>query len=300
MTSYVFIVEPGDEGRIDSFLVAQFPESTRARITELFATGDVRLEGKKVKKGARVSEGQQVKVARGPATDEDFRPLPQEGPLDILYRDDEIIVLNKPAGIPCYPLRVQEEGTLANRLVHHFPECIQVGKDPREAGMAHRLDTYTTGLLLAARTQTAWQALRSEFSQGKVQKEYLAVVHDRPVSAECEEPILQSGNRVVIDYAGLDAHTSWTEISRSDSFALLRCIAHTGRMHQVRAHLALCGSPIVGDALYGGTPQDGLKGHFLHASTLRIQHPSTGESMEFVAPLPAERRDWLQAHDLQL
>lgn len=297
-TSYVFVVGPGEDGRADLFVALHFPNSSRKRVSQLFSTGAVRVDGKKVKKGAIVEEGQQVKLAKGPALDDDFRALPEEGELDVIYEDQEIVVLNKSPDMPTYPLKVGELGTLANRLVASYPECADVGDDPREAGLAHRLDRNTSGLMIAAKTKDAWRALRKSFSAGEVEKSYLAVVHRRPVSRECEEPLLQRGKRVFVDYAGLEAHTSWSEISRNDSFTLLRCQAHTGRMHQVRAHLSACDSPIAGDTLYEGKEQEGLVGHFLHAEKLVLRHPTSGERLVVQAPLPATRQEWLDKHGL--
>ncbi|MBL4635172.1 MAG: RluA family pseudouridine synthase [Kofleriaceae bacterium] len=300
MNSTVFLVGPGEDGRVDLVVANQYPDASRKRIAKLFSDGAVRVDGKRVKKGAWVEEGQQIKLKSAPAENEDFRVVPESGDLEQIYKDEHIVVLNKPANMASYPLVAGELGTLANVLVSHFPECIGVGDDPREAGLAHRLDRNTSGLLIAARTAESWSALRAQFSAGKVEKHYLAVVHRRPVSQECEEPLLQRGKRVVIDYAGLEAHTSWTELARADDFTLLRCQAHTGRMHQIRAHLAACDSPIAGDTLYKGSEQEGLAGHFLHAEKISFVHPVSGEKLSFEAPLPDVRIAWLAKQGLAL
>lgn len=295
-----FIVEDDEAGRADHILGQRYPDATRKRLAALFAEGAVRVDGKKAKKGAMVRAGQKMALARLPSAGSDLQAQPEALELALVHQDSELLIVIKPAGMPTHPLRAGELGTLANRLVARYPECQSIGDDPREAGLAHRLDIHTSGLLLAARSQETWLALRRAFAEGKVTKHYLAAVHDRPVSVECEEPLLQHGKRVRIDYAGLDAHTTWSEVDRNDNFALLRCNAHSGRMHQVRAHLAHCGSPIVGDTLYGGTAQEGYQGHFLHAAELSLHHPVTGALLEFEAPLPEIRARQLTSLGLQL
>jgi len=285
-------------GRVDKLVGDQFPHASRKRLAQLFADRTVRVDGKKVKKGHMVSEGQRIALDRAPVSDEELRATPEEGPLQIVYEDEHIVALVKPQGMPTYPLRAGETGTLANALVARFPECATIGKDPREAGFAHRLDADTSGLLIAARSQEAWQALRDAFAGGTVQKTYLAVVEGRPIGVECEEELLQDGKRVRVDYSGLEAYTTWEELIRTDTFTLLLCQAHTGRMHQVRAHLSHCGSPIAGDTLYEGTVQEGLEGHFLHGSELHLVHPITKEPLSLKAPMPEERAQWLRAHGL--
>ncbi len=296
----LIVVEEGEAGRADHILGQHFPDASRKRLAALFLEGSVRVDGKKAKKGQVVGVGQRITLARSPETQEDLLAQAEDLELAVVYEDDDIVVLVKDAGMPTHPLKAGELGTLANRLVARFPECQSVGDDPREAGLAHRLDTHTSGLLVAGRSNEAWRELRRSFSEGRVQKVYVAAVQDRPFGVECEEPILQQGKRVTIDYAGLDAHTSWSELDRNEHHALLRCQAHTGRMHQVRAHLAHCGSPIVGDTLYGGQEQEGFPGHFLHASELNFPHPTSGEALHFEAALPAALESRLKALGLSL
>lgn len=298
--SLIFVVEEDEAGRADHVVGLRFPDASRKRLAALFAEGLVRVDGKKAKKGHVVRAGQTVRLDRSPESEEERKPLPEEGELEVVHEDSDLVVLAKAAGMPTHPLKAGELGTLANLLVHRYPECLQVGDDPREAGMAHRLDIDTSGLIIAARNPETWSSLRHTFASGGIEKSYLAVVHDRPFGTECEEPLLQQGKRVQIDYAGLDAHTSWSEIERNESFALLRCQAHTGRMHQVRAHLAHCGSAIVGDTLYGGQTQEGFAGHFLHAAELSFAHPLSGETLTLRAPLPADRSQWLEAQGLHI
>jgi 23S rRNA pseudouridine1911/1915/1917 synthase len=183
--------------------------------------------------------------------------------------------------VPSQPLRAGELGTIANGLVARFPECIAIGDDTRDGGLVHRLDIGTSGVLVAARTPDSYRALRDAFGTGGVAKTYLALCDALPVSRDCEEPLAQRGDHVVVDHTdGLAAHTTFSIERAGNQYALVRCTATTGRMHQVRAHLAHVGAPIAGDALYKGLPLEGFDGFFLHAATLEV----AGHRIE--APLP--------------
>jgi 23S rRNA pseudouridine1911/1915/1917 synthase len=286
--SVEFVIEPGEEGRIDRVLARRFPESSRRMLAELFDAGAVRIAGKLAKKGDHAPPGAQVTLAREPATGADLRPVPDPVAaelLQVLLVDDDVVVVAKPGGMPSQPLRAGELGTAANGIAALHPECSSTSDDPRDGGLVHRLDIGTSGALIAARTRAAWLDLRAAFGAGEVEKEYLALVEQNPVASGCDLPLSQRGKRAVVDLAsGLPAHTSWEVIARHGGKRLLRCHAATGRMHQVRAHLAHCGAPIVGDELYGGRPFPGLLGFFLHASRISFR----GRIVE--APLPADRR----------
>jgi 23S rRNA pseudouridine1911/1915/1917 synthase len=201
------------------------------------------------------------------------------------------VVVNKAPGPPTHPLHPDELGTIANAIVARWPMCAAAADAPREGGAAHRLDAGTSGALVFAKDRAAWQALRAAFHEGRVEKDYLALVEGevaRP--GEVDLPIVQRGARavVVVDAEGaLPATTRYTPERRFAGFTLLRCHAETGRMHQVRVHLAFAGTPIVGDATYGSV-RAGLVGHFLHAARLRLPHPD-GRVLTIEAPLPADR-----------
>ena len=259
------------EDRVDKAIARAYPTAGRRQIAELFDDSVVRVNGKKAKKGDRVAVGDVVELAREPVSGDALRPVADPTVvLDILVERPELVAIAKPAGIPSQPLRAGELGTIANGLAARFPECAAIGDDPRDGGLVHRLDIGTSGVLIAARTPEAYRALREAFGTGTIDKQYLAITDGRPVSRECDAPLAQRGKRAVVDHTdGLAAHTAFAVEAATDAHALVRCTATTGRMHQVRAHLANVGAPITGDALYGGLPIDeNDDGFFLHAARL--------------------------------
>jgi 23S rRNA pseudouridine1911/1915/1917 synthase len=280
-------VEPGDEGRVDKALARHYPDAGRRQLAELFEAGEIRVRGKRAKKGDRVVAGDVIELAREPVTGDALRPAPDASiALDVLLERPDLVAIAKPAGIPSQPLRAGELGTIANAIAARWPECVSIGDDPRDGGLVHRLDIGTSGVLLAARTEAAYRALRDAFGAGAVTKQYLALVDARPVSRECDAPLAQRGDHVAVDHTdGLAALTAFAVERATDAHALVRCTATTGRMHQVRAHLAHVGSPITGDTLYGGAPLAGHDGFFLHAA--RIAVTLGDERLAIDAPLPA-------------
>lgn len=295
-------ITAAETGRADKELARHFPDAGRKQLAELFDEGVVRVNGKRVKKGDFISAGDVIELARAPVSGDAMRPAPDPSmQLVILLERPDIVVVDKPAGIPSQPLRAGELGTIANALAHRFPECAAIGDDPRDGGLVHRLDIGTSGVLVAARTPDAYRALRDAFGEKVVEKTYLAITEGRPVSKETDAPLAQRGKKVAVDQTdGLAAYTSfsveksWTVAAdalagatgspgRQVELALVRCTAQTGRMHQVRAHLAHLAAPILGDTLYGGSPYEG--GFFLHASS--IAFTLGGERIQVTSPLPA-------------
>jgi 23S rRNA pseudouridine1911/1915/1917 synthase len=272
--------------RVDKALARFYPAAGRRQLAQLFADGAVRVNGRRASKGDRVAIGDTIELSREPVHGAALRPAPDpDVPLVVLVERSELIAVAKPAGVPSQPLRPGELGTMANAIAFRFPECVAIGDDPRDGGLVHRLDIGTSGVLIAARTQDAHRALRAAFGAGMVVKHYLAITDGRPVARECDAPLAQRGKRAVVDLAeGLPAYTEITALRTLPDRAVVRCIARTGRMHQVRAHLAYAGAPLTGDALYGGVPLPGHDGFFLHAE--RVELPLGGEPMVITAPLP--------------
>ncbi|MGE0870749.1 MAG: pseudouridine synthase [Kofleriaceae bacterium] len=282
-------------GRVDKELARQFPGASRRRLAEMFEHGYVRVAGKRASKGDRVEPGEVIELTHAPITGDAVRPAPDPAAaaqLIVLIERVDVIAVCKPAGMPSQPLRPNEHGTAASGIVHTWPECADVGDDSRDGGLVHRLDIGTSGVLVAARTPERYRALRSAFGAGLVDKTYLAICDQRPVSRECDAPLAQRGRHVVVDHTdGLPAFTSFVVERATAAHSLVRCTSQTGRMHQVRAHLAHVGSPIAGDTLYGGAVVPGTQGFFLHASSITI--PLDGERLTIEAPIPQRFTDAL-------
>jgi len=281
--------------RVDVWLAGAL-ELPRARVKELLERGAVRIGGRPPRKGDRTVAGARVEVT---LTDEDPRPVPQpELPLSVIHLDPQLVAVDKPAGVPSHPLQPGERGTVVNALVARHPECAEASADPREGGLVHRLDTLTSGALLAARTAEAWRALREAFSGRQVDKRYLAVVTG-PVAdeGEIDLPLRHRGDHVEPAMAGggREALTDFRVLSRAADASLLEVRIHTGVLHQIRAHLAAIGAPVLGDTDYGGRPLPGLDRFFLHAARLGFSHPATGSRLEITAPLPDELHRALEA-----
>lgn len=288
-----FTVDAAD--RVDKALAKHFPDAGRRQLAQLFDDGCVRVAGKKAKKGDRVVAGDVIELTRAPVSGDALRPAPDAAvPLDLLVERADLVAVNKPAGVPSQPLRAGELGTIANALAHRFPECAAIGADARDGGLVHRLDIGTSGVLVAARTEEKYRELRDAFGAGLVHKEYLAITEGIPVSREADAPLAQRGKKVAVDHTdGLAAYTSFTIVTATMSHALVRCTAQTGRMHQVRAHLAYVGAPIVGDTLYGATSVE-EPGFFLHAEKLTLPREEP-----IVAPLPARFARMIEALQLR-
>jgi RluA family pseudouridine synthase len=286
MSELGFTATEADAGRIDTALARRYPGAGRKRLAELFARGAIRVDGKRAKKGDRVAAGARVELAEDPLQDRHAVADPEAAArLVVLWRGTDALAVAKPAGMPSQPLRAGERGTAANGIVHLAPTAADASDDPRDGGLVHRLDIGTSGVLVAATTQAAWSRLRAAFAAGAVTKRYLALTQALPRAPRCDAALTQRGDHVVVDEAdGLPASTEFAPLAAAGGFHLLACTTRTGRMHQVRAHLAHAGAPIAGDTRYGGAAVAGLDSFFLHAWRITI----AGE-LDVTAPLPADR-----------
>ena len=285
-------VEPALAGqRVDHLVAALLPGLSVAAARRLLDEGAVRVDGRPPRKGERLIVGQTVEVddaalqGTQPAA---VVPDPSVS-IDIVFADDALVALAKPAGIPSHPLRPGQLGTAANALVVRFPECATASADLREAGLANRLDVGTSGLLLAARRPETWAPLRGALTGPDCQKTYLAEVTGMPPDAgSASDPIGRVGRRGSRVRVGggrrpQEARTEWKVVARRPDTALVQAVLHSGRPHQVRAHLAAAGFPIVGDATYGGATAQELH---LHAAAIRFLHPLTGQWISLEAEPP--------------
>ncbi len=297
-------VAEGDAGaRLDLWVGGKLSLS-RARLKALFESGAVRVNGRTAKKGQPVLAGQTVTVA---LTEADPRPVPTpDAPLPVLRETDEYVYVDKPAGWPSHPLQPGETGTVVNALVARYPECADAGDDLREGGLCHRLDGPTSGVIVAARTREAWLRTREAFTRRDVDKRYWAIVSG-PIADEGEidvalrhparhtDRVEPAADEVHGHSSAREAFTTFTVLARRGQYSLVEARIHTGVLHQVRAHLASIGAPLVGDTLYGGEPLEGLERHLLHARALGLP----GEPPVF-APPPAPFLDALSRLGLPL
>ena len=298
-------IAPGrPETRLDVFLLEHFPTSTRSLVAHAIQAGEVLVNGKKAPKGKRISAGEDIRVLRiMEISDLRVRPDPAL-PLCILYEDESVIAVDKPSGMPVHPLQASETGTLANALLARHPELADVGDDPLFPSFVHRLDTETSGVVLAARSNTAYAKLRDQFKNKQIGKTYLTLVQGSVSKAGHLENYLSHhpGDRrkmMVEKDPGnphgihpLRAVTSYTVRKQFVDYTLLEVTIATGVTHQIRCQLAHEGHPVAGDRTYGhrsfkaGEPQR----LFLHAAAIRFVHPSTGKNILVESALPVDLR----------
>lgn len=293
-TPQQWLVSAVDSGRrLDVFLSACLRDFTRREIVEWIAAGKARINGRVSAKGALVRAEDTVTLTI-PAI---LRPNP-DLPVRILYVDAAIVVLDKPSGIPSVALRHDETDTVANFLLARFPEVATASPRPLEAGIVHRLDTATSGVLLTARTTQAYNILRERFSKHTVGKQYLVLVHGQLQQAGERRSLLtptgSRGRRMreTTTGNGQDAQTFYTPVTQFPHHTLVQVTIPTGVRHQIRIHLATLGHPIVGDSVYGN-PEENTR-LCLHAETLSFLHPQTGAREHFTSPLPEDFQAVLQ------
>jgi 23S rRNA pseudouridine1911/1915/1917 synthase len=287
-------------GRVDHVVAETMPGLGVAAARRLVAAGGVRVEGRLARKGERLVVGQTLEIDPGLASASRAVVVEADETLAVrwLHIDETLVAIDKPAGAPSHPLGAGERGTAANAIVARFPECGTASPDSREGGLAHRLDNETSGVLLAARGRAAWDDLRAALRAPSCVKTYLAEVTGAPPERGVETaPIGRAGRRggrvrVGAGRAPLAARTEWEVVERRGATTLVRARLHAGRAHQVRAHLAAAGFPIVGDAVYGteisdesarGPASASLR---LHAHTISFVHPRTHSALLIEAPPP--------------
>lgn len=294
-----FTAGPDEIGeRLDKVLVARLGDRlTRSQIQALIKDGQATVNGAAVKTGLKLKGGEQI-VLTIPPPPEDDSVEPEPIALDIIYEDDDLAVINKPAGLVVHPGAGNRSGTLVNAILARYPQIAEMRYAPQRRGIVHRLDKDTSGLILIAKRASAMRHLTNQFQQRTVDKVYLALVEKPPKTSigRIDLPIARDPNqrtRMSVQRDGRPAVSEFTVLERFNSGpALLEVKLLTGRTHQIRVHLAYIGSPIVGDAIYGYRKQR-LRGQFLHAARLCFDHPRSGERLCFEAPLPERLRTLL-------
>jgi len=290
--------EEAEGQRLDRFLCDRARGLGRAGARRMIEAGFVRVNGRTAAPGQRLHAGDNVQVEELP--DSNAAQPDASVALHVVHEDRWLVVVDKPAGMPSHPLRPGERGTLASGLVARFPEMASVGYSAREPGIVHRLDTNTSGLVLAARDAETFAALRAMLERGAIDKRYLALCAGQVQAPSVLEGwISAQGKRVTLRAEPFaNARRVTSEVLSAQMigrFSLCELRVHVARRHQIRAQLAAIGHAIAGDTAYGGVALPGLSRHFLHASALRLAHPQGGAELDVRAELPAELRAALEA-----
>ena len=282
--------------RLDRFLAGRNAGLSRSRLQRLIAEGHVLVDGLPARASFRLRAGQGVKVTIPDPAPSPLKPQPI--PLDVVFEDQVLLVVNKPAGLTVHPAPGHRDHTLANAVLAHCPDLEGIGPVLRP-GIVHRLDKDTSGLLVVAKNETAHDDLSSQFKERSVTKLYLALVDGR---AKPPEAIIEASigrhpkdrKRMALTSTGRAASTQYRTLTAYNGSTLLEVRPTTGRTHQVRVHLASIGHPVVGDGTYGKR-EPLLNRHFLHASLLGFRHPTSGEYLEVTSGLPSELQAFLDS-----
>jgi 23S rRNA pseudouridine1911/1915/1917 synthase len=275
--------------RLDRYVCGKCPELSRTQVQKLVTDGYITVGGKAAKPGQRLGVGDRVDVIVPPPIPSPLVPEPM--PLSILYEDDDLLVVDKPAGLTVHPAPGHPGHTLVNAILAHFPHLADIG-DSLRPGIVHRLDRDTSGVMLVAKNRTAQANLVEQFKARSVAKAYIVLVkgHLTPESGIIEAPIgrdPRNRKKMAVVSQGREARTEYRVIRYVSNYTLLEVGLETGRTHQIRVHLAAIGCPVVGDKIYG-VKSPHLSRQFVHASRLGFNLPATGEYVEFESPLPAD------------
>jgi len=299
----VLTVEPASAGaRLDRWLSERLTDLSRARLQALIRGGLVRIDGATSKAAHRLRGGERIEIEVPPAVEETL--VPEVVPLSIVYEDDHVLVVDKPAGMVVHPGAGRSQGTLAAAILAHAPTIAGVG-GPRRPGIVHRLDKDTSGLLVVAKTQLAYDDLVAQLAARTVTRRYVAVVHGRVRAAEGvvdaaigRHPTDRVKMAIRPAGRGKRAVTRYRVLERFADFTFLEARLETGRTHQIRVHLASLGHPVVGDSVYGKPRARSpipIDGYALHAAALAFVHPVFRKAIECTAPIP-ERIERLVSH----
>jgi len=294
---HLFTLEPADAGkRLDHFLQDKLPQFSRSRVQDWIKAARVLVNQKAEKASYTLHAGDTISVE--PADLAPLTAVAEDIALDILYQDDDVVAVNKPAGMVVHAGAGQHSGTLTNALVHRFGKLSSVGGAERP-GIVHRLDRYTSGVLLVARTDAAHRNLAEQFSSRSIEKVYLALVHGTfaSESGHIDTPIIRDPVRRIRMTTklgrGRNAITDYKVLRRLGNTTLLEVKIGTGRTHQIRVHLASIGHSVVGDTVYGA-PQSELGRYALHAHRITFTSPSTGERITVISPLAPELERFIE------
>jgi 23S rRNA pseudouridine1911/1915/1917 synthase len=287
----IFVGEDGTDDRIDKFLAEQCEELSRSFLQKLLKSGEVSVNGQAVKASFRLSEGDLIVFEVPEAAKPEI--LPEPIPLDILYEDEDVILINKPKGMVVHPAAGHYSGTLVNALMYHCRDSLSGINGVLRPGIVHRIDMDTTGVIIACKNDVSHRSIAEQLKEHSITRRYQAIVHGRLKTDEgtVDAPIgrnPQDRKKMSInDRNGKPAVTHYHVLNRFRDYTHIECRLETGRTHQIRVHMASIGHPLLGDVVYGPArcPYR-LEGQTLHAGVLGFVHPRSGEYMEFSAPLP--------------
>jgi 23S rRNA pseudouridine1911/1915/1917 synthase len=275
--------------RLDKVLAGLVPEFSRSHLQSLVASGDVTVDGEPATMPSRKVKAGQVMVVSLVPPAETRAFTPQAMALDVVHEDEHLLVIHKPAGLVVHPAAGNWSGTLLNGLLARDPQAARL---PR-AGIVHRLDKDTSGLMVVGRSLEAVTALVRDMAARDIRRRYLALAHGdvgaQPFSIDApvgRDPVVRV--RMAVNPHGKAARTDVTPMAFRDGVSAVRCQLHTGRTHQIRVHLASRGHPLVADGVYGGRPALGMQRQALHAAELELEHPITRETLQFQVPAPAD------------
>ena len=303
MEPVILTAAPGENKRLDAFLAEAVGGVSRSAAARLIESGNVLVDGRLAAKSCRLAGGETVALTL--PEPEPIGAAPQDIPLDVVYEDADVIVVNKPSGLVVHPAPGHPDGTLVNALLHHCGDSLSGIGGALRPGIVHRIDRDTSGLILAAKNDAAHRSLAAQLKDHTLARAYecVALGNFREDRGTVDAPIARDPRerkRMAVVPGGRAAVTHWEVVARYPGHTHLRCCLETGRTHQIRVHLSHIGHPILGDTVYGAKkPVPGLTGQCLHASELRFLHPRTGESVELRCPLPDEFTALLKKLDKQ-
>ena len=290
--------EESKNQRLDAFLASSLDGLTRSQATRLIESGEVAVEGRAVSKSYKLAGGEDIAVTL--PEPEPVEAVPQDIPLDVVYEDADVIVVNKPSGMVVHPAPGHPDGTLVNALLYHCAGTLSGIGGALRPGIVHRIDRDTSGLIIAAKNDAAHQYLSAQLADHTLARTYECIVVGalREDRGTVDAPIARhptDRKRMAVVAGGREAVTHWEVIARYPGYTHVRCRLETGRTHQIRVHMAYIGHPILGDTVYGAKKEvPGLTGQCLHAVGLRFLHPRTHEVVELSCPLPEEFTRMLQ------
>lgn len=291
MEEYLFVIQDSQQMRLDKYLTEQFPEQTRSYLQKLIKEGSVLVNGKTVKSGYQLSAGEEVAVTIPEPEELDVLPVKMD--LEIVYEDEDVILVNKPKGMVVHPAPGHTTDTLVNGLLYHCNGNLSGINGVARPGIVHRIDRDTTGILIVCKNDLSHNSIAAQLKEHSITRKYRALIHGniKTDQGTVEGPIgrhpVDRKKMAINERNGKPAVTHYQVLERFGNYTLIECVLETGRTHQIRVHMSSIGHPLVGDEVYGPAKCPfKLQGQCLHAMVLGFVHPRTGAYLEFSAELP--------------